>query len=177
MSDPLAPTFGDPLSLLRDRAARPGLRDASRLLSERKGRRAVTHVRRQFGPAEGVHGTTEGLEGASSDGRWLLGVAVGGSAMAFLDGTVVNVALPDIGRNFGAGTSELQWVLNTYLLALASLILLGGSLGDRFGRVRIFLIGIVLFSLASGLCAAAPDVDYRRPGGTARGSAPTDGQG
>jgi EmrB/QacA subfamily drug resistance transporter len=119
----------------------------------------VTHVRRQFGPVEGLHGTKEGLEVASTDGRWLLGVAVGGSAMAFLDGTVVNVALPDIGRDLDAGISELQWVLNTYLLALASLILLGGSLGDRFGRVRVFLIGIVLFSLASGLCAAAPDVD------------------
>ena len=119
----------------------------------------MTHVRRQFGRVEGLHGTKEGLEVASSDGRWLLGVAVGGSAMAFLDGTVVNVALPDIGRDLGAGTSELQWVLNTYLLALASLILLGGSFGDRFGRVRIFLIGIGLFSLASGLCAAAPDVD------------------
>jgi EmrB/QacA subfamily drug resistance transporter len=120
----------------------------------------VTHVRRQFGPVEGLHGTKEGLEIASTDGRWLLGVAVGGSAMAFLDGTVVNVALPDIGRDLGAGMSELQWVLNTYLLALASLILLGGSFGDRSGRVRIFLVGIVLFSLASGLCAAAPDVDF-----------------
>jgi EmrB/QacA subfamily drug resistance transporter len=119
----------------------------------------VTHVRRPFGPVEGLHGTKEGLDVASTDGRWLLGVAVGGSAMAFLDGTVVNVALPDIGRDLGAGTSELQWVLNTYLLALASLILLGGSFGDRFGRVRIFLIGIVLFSIASGLCAAAPSVE------------------
>ena len=119
----------------------------------------VSHVRRPFGPVEGLHGTKEGLEVGSTDGRWLLGVAVGGSAMAFLDGTVVNVALPDIGRDLGAGMSELQWVLNTYLLALASLILLGGSFGDRFGRVRIFLVGIVLFSLASGLCAAAPDVE------------------
>jgi EmrB/QacA subfamily drug resistance transporter len=132
--------------------------DPSRRL-QRKGRRAVTHVRRQFGPVEGLHANKEGLEVASTDGRWLLGVAVGGSAMAFLDGTVVNVALPDIGRDLGAGMSELQWVLNAYLLALAALILLGGSLGDRFGRVRIFLIGIVLFSLASGVCAAAPDVD------------------
>src|SRR5919199_6783314 len=140
-------------------APRPGIRHALRLLVQRKGRRAVAHVRRQFGPVEGLHGTKEGLEVTSTDGRWLLGVAVGGSAMAFLDGTVVNVALPDIGRDLGAGMSELQWVLNTYLLALASLILLGGSFGDRFGRVRIFLIGIVLFSLASGLCAAAPDVE------------------
>ena len=146
------------MSLLRDHVVRPRLRDASQVL-QRKRLRAVAHVRRQFGPIEGLHGTEEGLEVASTDGRWLLGVAVGGSAMAFLDGTVVNVALPDIGRDLGAGMSELQWVLNTYLLALASLILLGGSFGDRFGRVRIFLIGIVLFSLASALCAAAPDVD------------------
>jgi hypothetical protein len=108
MSDPRAPALGDPLSLVRDRAARPGRRDASRLRFQRKGRRAVTHVRRQFGPVEGLHGTKEGLEVASTDGRWLLGVAVGGSAMAFLDGTVVNVALPDIGRDLGAGMSELS---------------------------------------------------------------------
>ena len=126
-------TLGDPLSLLRDRPAQAGRRDAPRLRFQRKGRRAVTHVRRQFGPVEGLHGSKEGLEVASTDGRWLLGVAVGGSAMAFLDGTVVNVALPDIGRDLGAGTSDLQWVLNTYLLALASLILLGGSFGALSG--------------------------------------------
>jgi MFS family permease len=83
-------------------------------------------------------------------------VAIGGFSMAFLDATVVNVALPDIGRDLGAGMSELQWVLNRYLLALASLILLGGSLRDRFGRVKTFVAGIAVFSVASGLCAAAP---------------------
>ena len=67
----------------------------------------------------------------SSAGRWVLAVAVMGSGMAFLDGTVVNVALPEIGRDLDASTSDLQWVLNGYLLTLASLILLGGSLGDR----------------------------------------------
>ena len=72
----------------------------------------------------------------SAAGRWVLAVAVLGSGMAFLDGTVVNVALPDIGRDLGASTSALQWVLNGYLLTLASLILLGGSLGDRYGRRR-----------------------------------------
>jgi EmrB/QacA subfamily drug resistance transporter len=120
----------------------------------------VSNVRRQFGPVQGLHGNPHGLDVASPDGRWLLAVAVAGSSMAFLDGTVVNVALPDIGRDLGAGMSELQWVLNTYLLALASLILLGGSLGDRFGRVRIFLVGIAVFTVASGLCAAAPSIDF-----------------
>ena len=79
--------------------------------------------------------------------------------MAFLDGTVVNVALPDIGRDFDASTSALQWILNGYLLTLASLILLGGSLGDRYGRRRVFVLGIGLFTVASLLCAAAPNVE------------------
>jgi EmrB/QacA subfamily drug resistance transporter len=126
----------------------------------RRGLRLVSNVRRQFGPVEGLHGSPHGLDIATTDGRWLLAVAVAGSSMAFLDGTVVNVALPDIGRDLGAGMSELQWVLNTYLLALASLILLGGSLGDRFGRVRIFLVGIAVFSAASGVCAAAPSLGF-----------------
>jgi EmrB/QacA subfamily drug resistance transporter len=120
----------------------------------------VSNVRRQFGPVQGLHGSPHGLAIASPDGRWLLAVAVAGSSMAFLDGTVVNVALPAIGRDLGAGTSELQWVLNTYLLALASLILLGGSLGDRFGRVRIVLVGIAVFSVASALCAVAPTIGF-----------------
>ena len=76
--------------------------------------------------------------------------------MAFLDGTIVNVALPDIGRDLDASTSALQWVINGYLLALASLILLGGSFGDRFGRRRVFVIGAGLFTVASLLCAMAP---------------------
>ena len=67
----------------------------------------------------------------STAGRWVLAVAVLGSGMAFLDGTVVNVALPKIGSDLHASTSTLQWILNGYLLTLASLILLGGSLGDR----------------------------------------------
>jgi len=95
----------------------------------------------------------------SPAGRWLLAVAVLGSGIAFLDGTVVNVALPDIGRDLGASTSALQWILNGYLLTLASLILLGGSLGDRYGRRRVFIIGVLLFTAASALCAAAPNVE------------------
>jgi EmrB/QacA subfamily drug resistance transporter len=80
--------------------------------------------------------------------------------MAFLDGTVVNVALPDIGRDFDASTSALQWILNGYLLTLASLILLGGSLGDRYGRRRVFVLGVGLFTVASLLCAVSPSVQF-----------------
>src|SRR4051794_13229496 len=79
--------------------------------------------------------------------------------MAFLDSTVVTVALPDIGRDFDASTSALQWILNGYLLTLASLILLGGSLGDRYGRRRVFIVGVLLFTAASALCAAAPNAE------------------
>ena len=100
--------------------------------------------------------TQEGLAFESGPGRWVLTVAVLGSGLAFLDGTVVNVALPDIGRSLGAGTSSLQWILNGYLLTLASLILLGGSLGDRYGRRRIFVLGVAWFTVASLLCAIAP---------------------
>ncbi len=92
----------------------------------------------------------------SGPGRWVLAIAVLGSGIAFLDGTVVNVALPAIGRDLHATTSQLQWMLNGYLLSLASLILLGGALGDRHGRRRIFTIGVAWFTLASALCAAAP---------------------
>jgi EmrB/QacA subfamily drug resistance transporter len=95
----------------------------------------------------------------SPSGRWVLTVAVLGSGLAFLDGTVVNVALPDIGRDLNASTSDLQWILNGYLLTLASLILLGGSLGDRLGRRRIFVFGVGLFTVASLLCAIAPTVE------------------
>ncbi len=92
-------------------------------------------------------------------GRWVLATAVLGSGLAFLDGTVVNVALPEIGRDLGAETSALQWILNGYLLTLASLILLGGSLGDRYGRRRVFVLGIGVFTAASLLCAVAPSVE------------------
>jgi EmrB/QacA subfamily drug resistance transporter len=102
---------------------------------------------------------THELAFASSAGRWVLAVAVLGSGMAFLDATVVTVALPTIGRDLHASTSSLQWILNGYQLTLAALILLGGSLGDRYGRRLIFVIGVALFSVASALCAAAPTVE------------------
>lgn len=106
-----------------------------------------------------MEGNSSGVAFQSTAGRWLVAVTVAGSGMAFLDGTVVNVALPDIGRDLNASTSALQWILNGYLLTLASLILLGGSLGDRLGRRRVFQAGVVLFTVASLGCAVAPTVE------------------
>ena len=85
----------------------------------------------------------------------MLAAAVLGSGMAMLDGTVVNIALRSIGDDLGASIAQLQWVVNAYLLALASLILVGGSLGDHFGRRRVFLVGVTWFALASALCGVA----------------------
>jgi EmrB/QacA subfamily drug resistance transporter len=106
-----------------------------------------------------VTGSSDGVAFGSGSGRWVLAVAVLGSGLAFLDGTVVNVALPEIGRDLDASTSSLQWILNGYLLTLASLILLGGSLGDRYGRRRVFMLGASLFTAASLLCAIAPNAE------------------
>ncbi len=92
-------------------------------------------------------------------GRWVLFAAVLGSGLAMLDATVVNIALPRIGADLGAEFSGLQWTVNGYTLTLAALILLGGSLGDRFGRRRVFVIGTVWFAVASLLCGLAPNVE------------------
>ncbi|MDX6218389.1 MAG: hypothetical protein QOJ48_70, partial [Frankiales bacterium] len=100
-----------------------------------------------------------GLRYGEARGRWVLATAVLGSAMVFVDGTVVNVALPHIGRGLGASLSGLTWTVNSYTLTLASLILLGGSLGDRFGRKRVFIVGVVWFALASLACGLAPNVE------------------
>ena len=106
-----------------------------------------------------MEANSTGVAFSSGPGRWLLAVTIAGSGMAFLDSTVVNVALPEIGEDLNASTSALQWILNGYLLTLASLILLGGSLGDRLGRRLVFQVGVVLFTLASLLCAVAPTVE------------------
>ena len=96
---------------------------------------------------------------ASARGRWVLTVTVLGSAIVLLETTVINVALPAIGRDLDADLAELQWVVSGYLLTLASLILLGGALGDRFGRRRIFELGVVWFTVASLACAVSPNVE------------------
>jgi EmrB/QacA subfamily drug resistance transporter len=92
---------------------------------------------------------------ASRTGRLVVTAAVLGSGMAMLDGTVVNVAIVRIGEDLDASLADLQWITNGYLLTLASLILLGGSLGDRLGRRRIFLVGVVWFAVASAGCGIA----------------------
>ncbi|KUL35541.1 MFS transporter [Streptomyces regalis] len=94
---------------------------------------------------------------ASPQGKWILLTTVLGSSMALLDSTVVNVALPRIGRDLDADLAALQWTVNAYMLTLAGLILLGGSLGDRYGRRKIFVIGVVWFAAASLLCGIAPN--------------------
>ncbi|WP_218159314.1 MFS transporter [Actinacidiphila rubida] len=93
---------------------------------------------------------------ASARGRWLIATTALGSGIVFLDGSVVNVALPAITDDLGGGFSTLQWVLDGYLLTLSALLLLGGALGDRYGRRRLFLVGLVVFSAASVACGAAP---------------------
>ncbi len=96
-----------------------------------------------------------GIALSSRTGRFIVTAAVLGSGMAMLDSTVVNVALLRIGQDLDASLADLQWISNGYLLSLASLILLGGSLGDRFGRRRVFLVGIVWFASASAACGLA----------------------
>jgi EmrB/QacA subfamily drug resistance transporter len=95
------------------------------------------------------------LDLASPRGRWTLATVILGSGIALLDGTIVNVAARTIGDDLGAGLSQLQWIVNGYLLSLAALILIGSSLGDRHGRKRIYLIGVAAFGAASILCAFA----------------------
>ena len=94
----------------------------------------------------------------TAKGRWVLLATVLGSGMVFLDGTVVNIAIPAMGRDLHAGISGVQWVLDAYLVVLSALLLLGGSLGDRYGRRRIFTIGLSAFTGASVLCGVAPDL-------------------
>ena len=95
------------------------------------------------------------VAGGTPAGRWVLAAAVLGSGMAMLDGTVVTIALRSIGDDLGATLPQLQWVVNAYLLSLASLILVGGSLGDHLGRRRMFMTGVAWFAAASALCGLA----------------------
>src|SRR6266849_4494582 len=90
--------------------------------------------------------------------RWILAATILGSSMSFIDGTVVNVALPALQTNLNATVTDVQWVVEAYALFLAALLLLGGSLGDHFGRKRIYAIGITLFALASVWCGLAPSI-------------------
>jgi EmrB/QacA subfamily drug resistance transporter len=108
--------------------------------------------------AAGPPATPQHVEFGTARGRWVITAAVLGSGIAFLDSTVVNVALPHIGADLGGGLSGLQWTLDGYLLTLSALLLLGGALGDEYGRKRMFVIGLVWFTVASVLCGLAPSI-------------------
>ncbi|MEY2479812.1 MAG: hypothetical protein QOI04_739 [Verrucomicrobiota bacterium] len=95
---------------------------------------------------------------SESCGRWILAATILASSMAFIDGTVVNVALPALQSNLSATVSEVQWVVEAYSLMLAAFLLLGGSLGDHYGRRRAFLAGVFIFTLASIWCGFAPTI-------------------
>src|SRR5579862_9454845 len=82
------------------------------------------------------------------------------SSLAFVDGSVVNVGLPAIGRSLHADAADLQWTINAYLLPLSALLLIGGAAGDRFGRRNVLIAGIALFALGSALCAAASNLPW-----------------
>jgi EmrB/QacA subfamily drug resistance transporter len=93
-----------------------------------------------------------------SRGRWILTATILASSMAFIDGTVVNVALPALQKNLQATVSDVQWVVEAYALTLSAFLLLGGSLGDHYGRRRAFLAGVIVFTLASVWCGLASNV-------------------
>src|SRR5215467_5685236 len=102
--------------------------------------------------------STPCAERARSGGGWILATTILGSSMAFIDGTVVNVALPALQSALAATISEIQWVVEAYALVLAALLLTGGALGDLYGRRRVFAAGVVVFSAASAWCGLAPNV-------------------
>jgi EmrB/QacA subfamily drug resistance transporter len=110
--------------------------------------------------AVGVPASPAQLAVKSPSGRWVLVAAILGSALAGIDGTVVGIALPRIGESLHADFAGLQWTVTGYTLTLASLILLGGAAGDRFGRRRVFLIGTIWFTSASVLCVGAPTIQF-----------------
>jgi EmrB/QacA subfamily drug resistance transporter len=96
----------------------------------------------------------------SAAGRWVLPATILGSSLAFIDGTVVSVALPSIARELGATGADLQWIVESYALFLSALLLVGGSLGDRFGRRRVYALGVLLFTAASIACGLSPTTGW-----------------
>ncbi len=113
--------------------------------------------------------TDDWIRFGTSRARWVLAATALGSGMAFLDGTVVNVALPAMGEEFDAEVAGLQWIVNAYMLPLAALILLSGSLGDRLGRRRVFVVGVIWFAIASVICTVAPSIEVMIAGRVLQG--------
>src|SRR6201995_2266573 len=96
----------------------------------------------------------------SPEGKWIMVSAILASSMAFIDSTALNVVLPALQKSLNASGADLFWILNAYLLMLASLILIGGSLGDKLGRKKIFMVGIFIFIIGSAACGFAPSVFF-----------------
>src|SRR5215207_3087352 len=96
-------------------------------------------------------------------GRWVLAATVLGSSVAFIDATVINIALPAIRSDLDADVTGLTWTVNAYTLTLAAFVLVGGSLGDRFGRRRVFMVGLAWFGVASLVCAMATGIGMLVP--------------
>ncbi len=103
-----------------------------------------------------IYGTRISSPCRPSSRPWVIATASLGSAMAFLDSTVLNVALPAVQADLGASVREVQWIYGAYALVLSALLLVGGTLGDRFGRRRAFVLGAAVFAAASVWCALAP---------------------
>ena len=95
---------------------------------------------------------------SKSRGRWILAATILASSMAFIDSTVVNVALPALQTNLNATATDVQWVVESYALFLSALLLVGGSLGDHYGRRRIFLLGVAIFAVASAACGLVVNI-------------------
>jgi MFS family permease len=109
---------------------------------------------------EGVITSSPGMAPCSSRAvPWVLAATILGSSLAFIDGTVVNVALPALQANMNATIVDMQWVVEAYALLLAALLLVGGSLGDIYGRRRVYVIGVIIFALASAGCGLALNVN------------------
>src|SRR5580698_1652311 len=96
----------------------------------------------------------------SPTGRWIMVAAILASSMGFIDGTALNVVLPSLQKSLQATGADLFWILNAYLLMLASLILIGGSMGDKLGRKKVFMAGIFIFICGSAACGFSPGVLY-----------------
>ena len=108
---------------------------------------------------EAIRAGAVGGARAARSGKWVLAATILGSSMAFIDGTAVSVALPVLQADLSASVSQLQWVVESYALFLAALLLVGGSLGDRLGRRRAFAWGVGIFTLASIWCGLAPTAE------------------
>src|SRR5919202_5964518 len=137
-------------------ASRPGAPADYRLWQRR---RCVTLQAVRLSTLSPDRASAQRVRLSEPSGKWLVTAAVLGSSLAMVDATVVNIALPALGSDLQAGFAGLQWTVTGYTLTLASFILLGGSLGDRYGRRRIFVLGTVWFAVASALCALAPNIE------------------